>query len=89
MDAAAKGRRTVNETQGLTDEHIRDVCRMGQGAACCSFLILGSGGFECAKGTSLEQTLRVRREFGMTAQGDNCSGPPDYAALARARGEAS
>lgn len=61
----------------LERSHVENVCRLGQGAATCAFLTGGIAGLECAKGTSIEDLLRERRPS-MTAQGDNCSGPPDY-----------
>lgn len=56
---------------------VRTVCRLGEGERCCIFLIASALGFYCAKGTSLEESLRLRRPT-MTAHGDNCSGPPDF-----------
>lgn len=48
---------------------------MGQGHACCRYLILGSSGFECAKGTpgGAMLDMRVRTES-IVARGDNCDG---------------
>lgn len=64
----------------LTKEHLADVCKLGKGAATCSFLTMGGGGFECAKGTAFEAAIRQRWAAGtMGAKGDNCSGPPDFA----------
>jgi len=63
--------------QTIDKEHVREVCKIGQSAACCVFLTVGSVGFNCAKGTSLENLLRERR-LTMNAQGDNCSGPPSF-----------
>lgn len=63
----------------LTSEMITNLCKIGKGNATCSFLMVGSDGLECAKGTSFETTLRIRREASsMVALGDNCSGPPYY-----------
>jgi hypothetical protein len=61
-----------------TNEHIDTVCRPGCGASSCAFLMFG-GGFECAKGGEFELFIRRRlADETMTAQGDNCSGPPDF-----------
>jgi hypothetical protein len=57
----------------FTDEHRRDVCRIGQGAACCRYLTVGVQGWCCEKRTSLRHTLDARVSQ-MTAQGDNCDG---------------
>jgi hypothetical protein len=56
-------------------EHAKDVCLLGQGHECCRYLTMGSGGFQCAKKTSLRMTLDARGDT-MVARGDNCSGLP-------------
>jgi hypothetical protein len=58
-------------------------CRPGEGAACCAFLMLNTEAtghdLVCAKGTNMEEFLRMRRETKkLKAQGDNCSGPPNF-----------
>ncbi len=56
-------------------EHVKNVCKIGQGNACCRYLMVGAGGFECAKRTSLQVTLDMRvYNDTMVAQGDNCEG---------------
>jgi len=30
-------------------EHVKNVCKIGQGNDCCRYLVLGAEGFECAK----------------------------------------
>lgn len=61
-------------------ETVRSICKMGQGSACCSFLLAGMGGFVCAKAPGKEgfkATLDARRQAGsMGAMGDNCAGWP-------------
>jgi hypothetical protein len=37
-------------------EHVKNVCKIGQGAACCRYLMAGPGGFECAKIAPAEPT---------------------------------
>lgn len=60
-------------------EHVRPLCKMGEGAECCAFLTFGGGGFCCAKGSSFEFLIWQRQAQGtMTAKGDNCDGPPDF-----------
>lgn len=57
----------------------RSRCGLLTGDACCSYLMAGVAGLECAKGTAIEMTIIERRELGtMNAMGDRCSGPPDY-----------
>ena len=57
------------------NNHLREVCRIGQGASCCRYLMMGAQGWECAKGGSLQVTLDERvAASSMTARGDNCAG---------------
>lgn len=66
------------DDEPLTDSHVWNVCRPGEGAGTCAFLVFG-GGWRCAKGSELETELRVRVAAGtINARGDNCAGPPDY-----------
>jgi hypothetical protein len=63
----------------IDEKCLNDVCKLKQGAHTCSFLMVGAGGFECAKGTSIEGVVYNRRSSGtMNAMGDNCSGPPNF-----------
>lgn len=57
--------------------YLDDVCRIGQGAACCRYLVVHPyNGFQCAKLTTLRSVIdaRVGR---MAAQSDNCDGLPE------------
>lgn len=57
----------------ISREHLR-VCKIGQGAACCRYLVLKPPTC-CAKGTSMQPLLDARVAAGkMNAQGDNCPG---------------
>lgn len=68
--------------------HVETVCQPGQGAATCSFLMIGPEGFCCAKGTGVEPILQRRRaERDMVALSDNCGGPPDYDPLGGLHGQ--
>lgn len=31
------------------NEHVKQVCKIGQGPACCRYLLFGLDGWECAK----------------------------------------
>ena len=58
-----------------TEEVIRTVCKIGQGAACCRYLTIGGNGWSCEKLTAMGRAIdepdsRAR----MTAQSDNCEG---------------
>ena len=54
-------------------EHVKDVCKIGQGHKCCRYLACGAKGFECLKHTSMRQLLDARGNS-MTARADNCKG---------------
>lgn len=57
-------------------------CGLGLGPPCCAFLSYGAG-WRCLKGTNNERVIRDRLASGtMTAKGDRCGGPPDFAARA-------
>ena len=56
-------------------DHVKNVCKMGQRNECCRYLTIGSGGFECAKHTSLKSVLDIRvATETIVARGDNCEG---------------
>ena len=57
------------------NDQIKNVCKIGQGADCCRYLVMGINGFECMKGTSLAEILDMRVLTNtITAKGDNCDG---------------
>jgi hypothetical protein len=59
----------------LTTDYAKEVCKIGQGAACCRYLTMDKDGWDCAKWTSLRFTLDDRVENNeMNAHGDNCEG---------------
>ena len=62
----------------IPDEYVDGVCRIGQREATCAFLLMSPGeGFICAKGSTVEATIRARLAAGtIGAQGDNCDGWP-------------
>ena len=62
----------------LTPKHIDEVCKRGQGNACCCYLVLNGKGFECARvsgsiGLALNFQDRIR-EGTMNAKSFNCGG---------------
>jgi len=58
--------------------HITNVCQPGQGKKTCRYLVMHPPNiFSCAKGSDLQSNIDERVN-GMRAQGDNCSGPPDF-----------
>jgi hypothetical protein len=59
------------------NQHVINVCKLGQGNECCRYLVMGSLGFECAKNTSMRSTIDNRVDMNaMVAQGNNCEGQP-------------
>lgn len=73
------------------EEWIRGVCRIGQRAECCRYLVCDGGGFDCAKHTDSAVYLDLRvLSNTINAQGDNCPGlrktpppsaePPEFVA---------
>lgn len=69
----------MNSPIVITPERAKNICKMGQGHECCSFLTFGAGGFCCAKGSSVEPIILKRRnEKTMTAMGDNCPGAATF-----------
>lgn len=59
-----------------------EICKLGQGPPCCSYLVVGPQGLECAKLGSLRTLIDTRRAAGtMKAMGDNCDGQPPNMSL--------
>jgi hypothetical protein len=57
-------------------DYIKQVCKIGQGAACCRYLGVGQDGLECLK---VDPGIKkvVDKSWATTehvAQGDNCDG---------------
>jgi len=58
----------------ISEKHLKEVCKIGQGAECCRYIVLGDA-LECSKGTAVGGLLDRRARKGeTTAQGDNCDG---------------
>ena len=57
-------------------EHVRNVCKVGQGEYCCRYLLATKIGFECGKMSSdMKLLLDTRVEAEMQiAISDNCEG---------------
>lgn len=59
--------------------YVKFTCKIGQGHDCCRYLVMGTGGFECAKLTEMKGLLDKRvNDHTITARGDNCDGKPMY-----------
>jgi hypothetical protein len=59
----------------LTDR-LKEICKLGQGAECCRYLVIDQVGIHCAKfDVRLSDQIHARIARGlMTAVGDNCPG---------------
>jgi hypothetical protein len=66
----------MSEPTPVTHKQLEQLCKLGCMTATCAYLS-NNGQFCCTKGTEMEPAIRERR-LTMTAQGDNCSGPPDF-----------
>ena len=56
-------------------EQLEKICLMGQGNACCRYILGGRDGITCGKHTSLRETIDYKVAAGtFTARGDNCEG---------------
>ena len=63
----------------MINKNIENICKIGQGAACCKYLVVGGNGFECMK-TDLDNKKVVDDNWAHhehVAQGDNCDGLPN------------
>lgn len=59
---------------GVIDkERLYNVCKVGQGAACCRYISASKDGICCEKFTGLGRMIDLRVHE-MTAKGDNCEG---------------
>lgn len=54
------------------NDHIKEICKLGQGKECCRYLVAGVDGFECMRITVQGKAMINTRVSTMTAQGDNC-----------------
>lgn len=56
-------------------EHWENVCKIGQGADCCKYMVVGGDGFGCAKDKGNEGFKHaIDSRTDMNAKGDNCEG---------------
>lgn len=59
--------------KNISNETLKNVCKIGQGANCCRYILCGQNGFECGKLTKLKESIDKRVNI-MAAKGDNCKG---------------
>ena len=60
----------------IPDQHVKDVCKIGQGADTCAFIAVDPRGMFCAKSEPAMRAAIEARRPTMSAQGDNCPGLP-------------
>lgn len=71
-------KRLVIKMAKISNEHVKEICKVGSGSSTCSYLMMGTG-WECTKDTAFEYTINERRkQRTINAEGDNCSGSPDF-----------
>lgn len=69
-------------------DYLKNVCKIGQGADCCRYIVAGVGGITCAKLTEMKVVIDRRVEEGrFTAQGDNCEGKNENIDLPKYKGD--
>lgn len=56
-------------------DYLKQVCKIGQGAECCRYVVAGQSGIACAKLSEMKATIddRVAKNL-FTAIADNCEG---------------
>ena len=58
------------------DDYVKDICKIGQGAACCRYLALSGGVWSCEKSVPQQKMYLDQRvaDGSINARGDNCPG---------------
>lgn len=58
------------------NKYIETICKIGQGVACCRYLVVGTRGFECYKFNPKDKEVVDNNwaTYKHVAQGDNCEG---------------
>jgi len=64
-----------DESRKLSPDVLENLCKMSQGEGTCRYIIFGSRGFICAKGSEFQKIIDEREDNNkMVARGDNCEG---------------
>lgn len=60
----------------ITDEHVRDVCKVGKGAQCCRYLTTAGAHWSCEKHSALAELIDalIDSRIDMHGRSDNCEG---------------
>lgn len=59
--------------RSISEDTLRNVCKISQGAACCRYISCGPSGFECEKHSAFKSIIDGNIN-NMVAKGDNCEG---------------
>lgn len=61
-----------------SEDHAKEICKLGQGEKTCRYLVVGEKGFKCGKYNFVRGAIDERSEAGtMNAKGNNCEGIVD------------
>lgn len=63
------------------NKHVNEVCKMGQGASCCKYLVMdGINGWECMRTDPANKKVIDDNwaKHNHVSQGDNCDGYKDF-----------
>ena len=74
----------MNNKIHMRTDYLTKICKIGQGAACCRYIVAGGNGISCAKLTGLKTTIDQRVADGkFTATSDNCEGKDEKVILTK------
>jgi hypothetical protein len=67
---------TIIGNDEKAESHATNVCKAGQGAKCCKYLIMAMNGWECMKADPADKKLidDFYSDSTHNANGDNCNG---------------
>ena len=65
---------TFDRLLKIDGKTLREICKIGQGALTCKFILCGKDGFRCAKGTKMQIAIEICVQVVQIAKGDNCPG---------------
>ena len=57
----------------ISDERLKNICKINQGANCCRYISCSKDGFECEKNSAMKNIIDSNIN-NMVAKGDNCKG---------------
>jgi len=64
-----------NQSLFVSQDQLKTICNIQDGAKACRYIVLGVNGFTCVKHTMMKEVLdKMVDEGKMVSKGDNCSG---------------